>query len=242
MAEARSGMTPGEKLVLRAARRRRWRLRVFGTALIVYGVIGVALFVITAASIGRPIEHIAGLTSSVEEQRQMLLETLDQAAETMEQAAAGVGGMDASLVQAQIAVNRAASVSRGTAQSMYELAASMGVEILGFQPMIGLAGGFQQTGDQLIVLADDVSSIGNALELNRGDARQVSAGMNDLAASIDRLGEAIDNSPGIEVSAGAMETLQLGLLAILAWLGVLAAGCVLAGLGMWWTASRELIP
>jgi len=68
-----------------------------------------------------------------------------------------VGRMDASLAEARAATDRASNISRGVAQSMFQLRDTVAVEIplLG-QPLVGLAPSFDQSGQNLELLGEDV--------------------------------------------------------------------------------------
>ncbi|HUG48391.1 MAG TPA: hypothetical protein VMP67_08270 [Candidatus Limnocylindria bacterium] len=223
----------------RAASRRRRRLRLLGTLLIAYGLLGIGLFAGVALAVDRPIDEAGRLTVSLEGQRGALLDSLSEASRTIDEAADGVLNMDGSLEQAQAATERAATLSVGVAASMYELRNAMGLSILGAQPLIGLAAGFDQTGQQLELLAQDVAAIGEALDSNRGDAREVAEAMDRLSASIETLGDSVRDGPALEVSSDALASMRLGLYAVIAWMLLLAAGCVGAGIYCWMAARSR---
>ena len=224
--------------VARAEARRRRLLRLLGTILIAYGLLGIVLFVGVALAIGGPIDEAGRLTVSIEGQRGALLESLEQASLTIGQAATGVRGMDGSLEQARQATDRASLLSQGVAVSMYELRNAMGLTILGAQPLIGLAAGFDQAGQQLELLSQDVAAIGEALSSNRGDARMVATSLDRLSESVGDLTQSVREGPGLQVSSDALEAMRLGLYALVGWMLLLASGCVVAGVACWLAARQ----
>ncbi|CAN5842757.1 hypothetical protein BH24CHL6_BH24CHL6_16230 [soil metagenome] len=232
-----AGTNVATQLTLRrmAAARRR-RLRLLGTILIAYGLLGIALFAGVAYALDRPIDEAGRLTVSIEGQRGALLESLEEASLTIGLTADGVAGMDASLAQAQAATERASVLSLGVATSMYELRNAMTISLFGAQPLIGLAGGFEQSAQQLEQLSRDVAAIGQALDANRGDALEVAESMRRLSTSVEQLTESVRDGPALEVSSDAVEGMRLGIYAVIAWMLALAVGCVAAGVACWLSA------
>jgi hypothetical protein len=222
--------------------RRRSVLRTVGVVLIAYGVLGVLLFAGVAYAVERPIDEAGRLTVSIEGQRGALLASLEQASATIEEAAIGVRGMDASLEQAGQATDRAAQLSVGVAASMYELRNAMGLTVFGVQPLIGLAAGFDETGQQLELLAQDVAAIGIALEANRGDAVAVADSLAQLSRAVDDLTQAVADGPALEVSSEALDGMRLAIYGVIAWMLALAVGCIAGGVACWRAANSDPLP
>lgn len=213
----------------RAARRGR-RLQLLGLAVAGYGVIGIVLFIVVALSISRPLERAQRLSSAVETQRGELVETLEQAEDTIRQMSEAVGRMDGSLGEAKAATDRASGIAHGVAASMYQLRDAMYLSILGAQPLIGLAGGFDTSGQQLDLLGTDLTAIGAALEVNRGDVVTTSSNMSLLAASVDNLATAVRATPRVEISLATLDAVRFAVYAVAGWMVLLAVGCVVLGL------------
>jgi hypothetical protein len=230
------------ELIRRHYARRRRMLRSAGIVLIAYGVLGVLLFAGVAYAVERPIDEAGRLTVSIEGQRGALLTSLDQASTTIEEAAVGVRGMDASLDQAGQATDRAAQLSIGVAASMYELRNAMGLTVFGVQPLIGLAAGFDETGQQLELLAQDVAAIGLALEANRGDAVAVADSLDELSRAVDDLTRAVGEGPALEVSSEALDGMRLAIYGVIGWMLALAVGCIAGGVACWRAASSAPPP
>jgi len=226
--------------VARAETGRRRRLRLLGTILIAYGVLGIALFVGVAFAVEQPIDEAGRLTVSIEGQRGAALESLEEASRTIDETAAGVRGMDSSLGQAKAATDRAAQLSEGVALTMYGLRDAMSIDFFGTQPLIGLAANFDLAGQQLELLGQDVAAIGEALEGNREDVLVVAESMDRLGDSVATLTDSVRDGPALEVSSDALAGMRIGLYAVLAWMVALAVGCVIAGLGCWLAARRTV--
>src|SRR5688572_8083339 len=105
-------------------------LRLLGTGLVAYGVLGVVIFVIVAVSLTRPLERISELSRSVEEQRVLLVGSMMQGETTIREMAAGVRRMDASLTSARSATARSSEIAVGVAESMFQLRDAMSISIL----------------------------------------------------------------------------------------------------------------
>lgn len=214
------------------ARGRRPALRLLGLGLTVYGLIGIAIFVMVALSISRPLERARTLSESVEEQRAALVDALDQAEVTIEQMSGGVGGMDTSLADARAATDRAALIATGVSTSMFSLRDSMmlSIPIIGGQPLAGLAPGFDNTGQQLALLSQDLTGIGTALDLNRTDVIATAADLSDLADAVGELSRAVSEGPTVDIASETLDAIRMAIYAVAGWLVLLAVGCMVAGL------------
>ena len=221
---------PDRRPRLHDPRLRDPRLRALGIGLAAYGLIGLALFAAVAIAINRPLDRAQALAASVEQQRLALVETLGQAQATLEGMSQGVGRVDTSLADAKAATDRASGITAGLATSMFGLRDAMALSIFGAQPLIGLASGFDSSGQQLTALGADLTAIGASLDTNRSDVATTSANLADLAASVGRLTTMVSDTPGVEVSTASLDAVRLAVYAICGWLAVLAVGCVVAGL------------
>ena len=218
-------------------RQRRQRLlRLLGGALVGYGVVGLILLAVVGSALAAPIAQLDELTDSVEAQRTAALESLRAASETVDQTGTAVDGMDASLAQAKAATDRASTIALGVAESMSQLGNAMTVTIFGVQPLVGLQQGFVSASVQLTLLADDLLGIGEALDANRADAVLVGESLDALGESLDALRTAVSDTPQLDSATASIDAMRLGVLALLAWLAVLAAGAVVAGAGCWYLA------
>ncbi len=219
-------------------RRRRGAWRPVGLGLIAYGVIGLFLLGSVWTALAAPITQLDSITSSVEAQRTAALDSLERASDTIDRTADAINGMDQSLADAKAATDRSSGIATGVATSMSQLADSMTLTIFGIQPLIGLQPGFANSAGQLNLLADDLKTISTALDSNRGDALTVAQSLGELSGSLLRLTDAVRAGPHLELAAASVDTVRVGILALLAWLAVLALGSIGAGVGCWWYAYQ----
>lgn len=233
-------LTTADAIAYRRARRRGRRITLLGGALIGYGIIGIAIFAIVATSIDRPLARLRELTLSVEQQRVALVDSMTQAETTLRQMSMAVGRMDTSLSDAKLATDRSSGIALGVSTSMYGLRDAMSLEIpfIG-QPLIGLAGGFDQSGVQLQLLSQDLATIGTSLDANRSDVVATAENLGELATSVATLTETVRTGPGVEISAEALDSFRLAIFAVAGWVVLFAIGCVLAGLYLVFAGWRE---
>ncbi len=211
--------------------RRSRRVRLIGLALAIYGLIGIGLFVLVAVGLTRPLDRVQRLTASVEESRLAVVDSLETAEDTIRQMSAGVDRLDDSLAEAKVATDRAAEISRGVAASMFQIRDTVSAEIpfLG-QPLIGLAPSFDQSGQNLQLLGEDVAAIGTALESNRADVVLTAENMVEMADSIEELTTTVSDSPSVEIAPATINNIRYAIWAVTGWMVVFAAGCLVGGL------------
>jgi hypothetical protein len=167
---------------------------------------------------------------------------MEQARLTLVDMSLGVGGVDASLANAQAATDRAAGISTSLASSMFGLRDSMSITILGTQPLQSLAAGFDVSGQQLSALATDLTTISSSLDTNRGAVATTSESLGKLAVSLAELRVMVRDSPDVEISAASLDAIRLAVYAICGWLAVLALGCVVGGLYLYRLGGRNRLP
>jgi hypothetical protein len=218
---------------------RRRGIRILGVALVVYGLVGIVIFVGVALGVARPIHRTGQLSQSVDKQRAALVASLAQAETTMRGLSTSATNVSASLAQATTAIDHAATISHGVATSMYGLRDAMSLSILGTQPLLGLATNFDTTGQNLDQLGNDVANIGTALQTNQTDVVTTAQNLSNLADSINALMVSVRDGPGLAISSGTLNSLRLVIYAITAWLGVLAVGCLIAGIWLLRASRRR---
>jgi hypothetical protein len=211
-------------------RSRRLRLRLLGAALAIYGLIGIAMFIVIAVNVARPLERARQLSESVDQERAALVSSLDQAQTTIRGMSTSVGNMDTSLSNASTAINQATTVAYEAATSMYGLRDAMSVSIFGAQPLIGLAGNFDTTGQNLNTLGNNVAAIGAALDQNRSDVATTKQNLSALADSVQALTTSVRDGPAVSISTHTLDTVRFAVYAITGWLVVFALGCLIVGI------------
>jgi hypothetical protein len=231
---------PDSASVARVDARPRRNLRLLGAGLILYGVIGIVIFIVVAVAINRPLDRIGELSRSVEEQRSLLVSSMVQGETTIREMAVGVGRMDESLISARAATDRSSQIALNVSASMLQLRDAMSISVLGTQPLIGLASGFDQTGTQLQQLSSDLTTIGASLAANSADVVTTAADLEELAGTVSTLRDAVETGPAVGISADALDSFRLALFAVAGWLLLFAIGCVVVGAYLIGAARRDV--
>jgi len=224
-------------LVQRPRRPGVWRAA--GTLLVAWGVVGIVLLALFFNGMAGPIADINSMADSLEAQRAAAVTAIDKAKTTIDQTATGVRGMDSSLADAKAATDRASSIANDVSATMADLADRMLINILGLQPLAGLAPGFSNAATQLGGLSTDLAAIGASLDSNRDDAQAVAQSLDELSAALADFKTAVNAGPQLDDVARSLDSLRIGILALLAWLGALAIGAVVAGIGCFMVARGE---
>jgi hypothetical protein len=213
--------------------------RLLGLGLIVYGVLGIVIFLVVAVALNRPLDRIGELSQSVEEQRALLVDSMLQGETTIRDMASGVRRMDASLTSARAATSRSSQIAASVATSMYDLRDAMSISIFGTQPLVNLASGFDQTGSQLVQLSSDLTTIGASLEANSADVVTSAADMGELADTVATLRKSVETGPDLSISTEALDGFRVSIFVVAGWLLLFALGCVVVGAYLFRLAQRE---
>jgi hypothetical protein len=217
----------------RSRPRRSRILRPFSVALVLYGIAGIVLLGTSAALVARPLDDVDSLTLSLEDQRGQLTRTLREMETALDEAARAADSFDASLDQAQTSSHNAAALARNVGVTMRGISQSLQVVILGQQPFIGIAPSFDEAARQADALGTDLDAIGSSLGANAEGVDLTGEALGRVASRLDELTASLEEQGRIEVSSQALMTLRLGLYAMLAWLGMFALGCLVAGIALW---------
>jgi hypothetical protein len=191
-------------------------VRRIGLALLAYGVAGLLLAIVVAALAWAPADRAETLAGHADS-------SLQAAADAARAAADGFDNFDETLGRSSASAASAASLARETAGTVTSLAGAMSLSVFGTQPLLPLADDFQQTAEQLELLALDIDEIGESLNGSRADAARLHDRLDRLATELAALqGEAPNRTPPLRA------LLVLGLLwGSLPALAALAAGAVL---------------
>lgn len=190
-------MTPSSSKPDRSA------VRWLGILLIVQGALGLILAVLGASTLAAPVAEAERISSS--------------ARSAAAAAATAFKGFDSSLDQARTSATNAAALARDASGTVDGLAEAMAISILGAQPLLPLQGQFRQSADQLRRLGGEMDQIGSALQVNRGDTKQVS----------DRL-RALSDQLAPSPASGAISP-SLVVYAFVAWIAMLAVSSLVGG-------------
>jgi len=201
----------------------------------------VVIFAIVAVALMRPLDRIGQLSQSVEEQRDLLVDSMVQGETTIREMAAGVRRMDSSLSSARAATGRSSEIAVGVADSMFQLRDAMSLSIFGTQPLIGLATGFDQTGSQLMQLSSDLNTIGASLQTNSADVLTTAANLEELAETVNTLTDSVEKGPDVGISAEALNAIRIAIFTVAGWLLLFAVGCVVVGAYLFRAARRDAV-
>lgn len=194
------------------------RSRRLGWALILYGLLGLAL-VAGGAVIGLQaaarVERLAAAADG----------TLAAAARSTRAAADSFVSVDGSLNEAQASADQAAALAREAGGTLDALSVAMQVTIFGSQPLSALSSEFATSADQAAELGDTLDSVGASLADTRTDVATIGVELEALSRELESL-------QGADMAGGGTPPLQLLVGLLLAWLAVPAVGAVLFGLAL----------
>ena len=190
--------------------------RTAGWALIVYGLLGLALIVggavIGLDAAGR-VERLAGAAGG----------TLEAAARSTRAAADSFVSVDGSLSEAERSADGAAALAREASATLDGLAVAMQLSVFGAQPLQPLAEDFSTSADQAVELADMLDSVVSSLSDTRTDVAVIGTELSALSRELDGLQET-------SAEGGVPRPpLRLFVGLLLAWLAMPAVGALLYG-------------
>ena len=191
--------------------------RVLGSLLIAYGIVGIALVVLTAwvgLDVAARVERLATDADA----------TLAAAARSTDAAAESFTNIDASLADAQTSSVTAAGLARDASTTLDSLATDMGLSVFGAQPLLPLAAEFTTSAEQATELAETLDLVAGSLGDTRTDVSRIGPELANLSLELSGL-------------AGNPETssappLRLTVALLLAWLLVPAVGSLIGGILM----------
>ena len=206
----------------------RFRRRLVAWALIVYGVLGLAL-VVAGAMTG------FGVAGRVEELATEADGTLLAASRATEAAADSFSSVDGSLTEAQASSDSAAELAREASSTLRELASAMELSVLGAQPLLPLASDFNDSADLAEELGLTLDGVGSSLDATRTDVSRIG---DELGVLADELSALRDTDANGDESPPAAPPLRLFVGLLLAWLAIPALGGLLGGIAILATPPR----
>ena len=203
--------------------------RRMGTALLVFGVIGMVLAGIVAAGLIAGAIAARNLDDRIAADQARLVQTLDRIDATMAQTVTTIGNAGATLNTTSETIGSAADVLGRVAETSDELSQSLDFSILGSQPLQGAATRFGQL----------AATPGRSRTRPPASPTTSASNAGDTAALADRVDELRDEVSALESRIASFEVtgqlvwLLVGgilLLSLLvAWLAVAGAGCAWFG-------------
>lgn len=195
--------------------RRSW----LGVALVIYGVVGLALILGGAATVGRvaaQVEELAGSADGL----------LASSSRTLSSAATALDNVDEAMGRGRSSSESAATLARDASVTFASMAVAMEISIFGVQPLLPLGDDFRRSGAQAAQLAVELDGIAEALDGSRTDLAVVAGEMRVLVAEVNAL------RLGSPESGRSEPPLRPLMLVMAAWLAVPAIAALAAGIAL----------
>lgn len=161
--------------------------RAVGRLLVVYGIGGILVFVLSLALIVRPLASLADVAG----QRAQAVQWLDMAGQTLDQARQGAADAGTSVTSAAAAAQNAAALSDQLAASMTALGKASNLTILGSQPLAGLASQFADVATRAQNLSGSMTTLAGSLSQNTTDFNALTTNLSTMQAQVRDLQSAL---------------------------------------------------
>jgi hypothetical protein len=207
-------------------------LRLLALGLLIYGAVGLAATLYGHALVRQAFAGARELGVMAPGEKSRALRGLESIATTLDDASASAGNMSGSFGQSQASLATASEVATELAAALREAARYTQFDILGVQPIAGMAQPFLESSDQLEVLSGDLGRTSAALSSNAADMQRLSADFQRLKVEVDGLRQSVARLPTDPTSGSGAQRLETALTAMLAWIGLQALASLFAGLAI----------
>jgi hypothetical protein len=172
-------------------------LRTAAVALCAYGILGLliamAMLLVGISTFGR----VASLQMTLESERQSLVQSIRTVSGTLRDTSAATSNFQQSIDGARGAADQASRLANASAGSFRDLGAGVAVvNLLGIQPLAGIAPQFNASADQLQQLAISLGATRDSLAQNGSDVKRVGADLSQLQVQLDAMATTL-NQPGV---------------------------------------------
>jgi hypothetical protein len=172
-------------------------LRWSALALGVYGVLGLivaaAMLIVGISTFSR----ITGLQASLETQRVALVQSIRTVSSTLKDTSGATTNFQQSIDGARSAADKASGLANSSAGTFRDLAERVAtVNVLGIQPLAGIAPQFDTSADQLQQLAISLGATRDSLAQNGSDVQRVGTDLGQLQSQLDAIANSL-SQPGI---------------------------------------------
>jgi hypothetical protein len=172
-------------------------LRVAAVALWVYGVLGILVAAVTLRVGMGAMDQAASLQTTLETQRTALVQTVRGMSSTLRNTAGATSDFQKSIETARSSADQASKLANDSAGTFRGMGESLGgLNILGVQPFITLQPEFDNSADQLQLLAISLGSTREALGQNGSDIGRVGGDLGRLQTQLDGLATTL-GQPGL---------------------------------------------
>jgi hypothetical protein len=179
-----------------------------------------------------------GLGQTIDEQRLVLVRSLDATATFLGDARVGTGNVQTSLTATVDSARKSAQLTRNLAAAMDQLSVASTVSIFGSQPFGAITGTFSEVSRQATEMGASLDATADALVRNGDDLQLIRDDLSRIQAEIDVLRAELSGSaaaPGLADLKGATRTLdalRIVLFGLLAWLAIQAIIAIGAGVAL----------
>lgn len=217
-------------------------LRRMGTAMLVFGVVGMVVAGIVAVGLIGGAIAARNLDERVAAERVRLVQALDRVDSAMAQTATTIDNAGATLATTSETLASASGVLAQVAATSEDLSTSLDFSILGSQPLASAAGKFGDLAVQVRGFQAKAQALSENLGVNAGDTTALASEIDGLRDEVTQLTARIDSFEATGELVGLLVggILLLGLL--VAWLAVAGAGCAWLGLRLRRLGTTAAIP
>ena len=203
--------------------------RRLGTALLAFGIVGVALAAAVALAFAATAMTARDLVDRLADDQARLASTLEELAATTGALGSSIDNAGSTLESSSTAMVNARDVLDELSIASDQLAASLDISIFGGRPFAAAADRFRQLSAEVLVLRDDAATIAERLDTNGQDLGAMSTRVRAFETQLQDYADRIANSGRIGAIGTAVSIAGLvgGLLA--AWIGVAAGACAWFG-------------
>ena len=200
-----------------------------GTALLVFGVIGIALAGLIALALVGTAVAARDLDDRLMAEQAQLAETIDGLATTTAAVVTSMENAAGTLETSSTSILHARDVLDALATATTSLADGLEISILGSRPFAGAAARFRTFGEQVAIFREDANGISDRLTTNADDMSALAVRVESMETRLRDYADRIAASTrigaiGTWIAAGV---LLGGLLAT--WLAVAAGACAWVG-------------
>jgi hypothetical protein len=198
----------------------RPRLRLLGLALVLNGLLGIALVGVALGALGPLVTRASVAADSAGD-------SLAAAARALDQLSTSFDGFGKSLDEARTSSAHASQLLNDASATTTQLAEAMSLSVFGAQPFLPISQSFRRNTDELRGVSADLSTLSEAIGHNARDIVAVRDSVRVLRDRVQRLATDAAASPDGRRIGPELSVLAYGLTL---WLGVLAVLSLAGGL------------
>jgi hypothetical protein len=198
---------------------KRGPFRLMGLALMVNGLLGLALVGVALGALGPLLARASVAADSAGD-------SLAAAAQALDQTSTSFDGFSKSLVDARSSSAHASQLLNDASATSAQLADAMSISFLGAQPFLPISQSFRRNTDELRGVSADLSTLSEAIGHNASDVAAVRDSVRVLRDRVQQLANDAAASPDGRRVGPELSVLAYGLTL---WLGILALLSLVAG-------------